>query len=302
MGNTAAWVKAFRLRTLPLALASIMMGTFLAAAEGKMNILTAALCAFTTVLLQVLSNLANDYGDSVHGADSVERQGPSRAVQSGAISLDAMKKGMIITAALSFATGLYLLYSVFEHTGSAVFLIFLVLGVACIAAAIKYTAGNNPYGYRGLGDISVFIFFGWIGVMGTYYLQTFQWNAGLILPASACGFFATAVLNVNNIRDIASDRLAGKISIPVRLGYEKARIYHALILIGGMLSAVGYTLGHLSSPWQWLFLLALPLILRNGLAVWKTSEPAKLDPFLKQMALSSLVFVLTFGTGLLLAR
>lgn len=301
MAAASVWIKAFRLRTLPLALASILMGTFLAAFENKANILTALLCALTTILLQVLSNLANDYGDSVNGADSVDRKGPSRAVQSGAISLQAMKKGIIITAALSLIAGLYLLYTVYEHTGSVVFFVFLLLGIASIVAAIKYTAGKNPYGYQGLGDISVFIFFGLLGVMGTYYLQTFSWYGALLLPASACGFFATAVLNVNNIRDIVSDKLAGKISIPVRLGYEKARIYHILILTAGVFCAIGYTLVTWTSPWQWLFLLSLPFILKNGLAVWNNSEPAKLDPFLKQMALSSLVFVLTFGIGLILA-
>ena len=175
---------------------------------------------------------------------------------------------------------------------------FFGLGLLSILAAIGYTVGKKPYGYIGLGDISVLIFFGLVGVMGSFYLFTHELSGLEVLPALSCGLFSIAVLNVNNIRDIDSDRLAGKHSIPVRIGKKKASVYHWILLSGGLLSAVLYTLLDFRSPWQFLFLLATPLLVINGLAVHQKSS-SELDPFLKQMALSTLFFVLLFGMGLL---
>lgn len=304
MSNTAtnvkAWISAFRLRTLPLALASIGMGSFLAAAEGKFNLAVVGWCMLTTLLLQILSNLANDYGDTKHGADSVHRQGPQRAVQAGLITSDQMKRAMIIFTLLSLFSGLMLLWTAFGREGFYLFLFFLGLGVAAIWAAINYTAGAKPYGYAGLGDISVFLFFGLVGVGGTYFLQTQSLNYRILLPAASLGFFSTAVLNVNNIRDIESDRLAGKYSVPVRLGPTKARIYHLMLLIAGFLAALLFVLLTYSSNWQFLFFLALPLLGFNGWQVWRIRQSKALDPYLKQMALTTLIFVVSFGIGLLL--
>lgn len=195
------------------------MGSFLAAAQGQFNGPVVLFCALTTIFLQVLSNLANDYGDSQHGVDSQHREGPSRAVQAGAITAAQMKKGMYLTSLLSLLSGILLLYLAFPDRLYG-FLLFLGLGLLCIWAAVAYTVGGNPYGYAGFGDVAVFVFFGLVGVLGTYFLQTQRFAPFLLWPAASLGFFATAVLNINNIRDLRSDELAGKRSVPVRLGYN----------------------------------------------------------------------------------
>jgi len=270
------WIKASRLRTLPLALATIGMGSFLAAYEGKFEPLIFALCLLTTIALQILSNLANDYGDSIHGADSVERVGPSRQVQTGGISLAHMRTAVAVMILICLITGISLLY---------------------ISAAILYTNGKKPYGYIGLGDISVFLFFGLLGVAGTKFLMTksFVWDD--LLAGAACGFFTVAVLNVNNVRDIESDKLAGKYSIPVRLGRNNSGIYHGVLLLAGILCAVAYNLINYLNITQFAFLLIIPLLLKNYKAV-KGISLTLLDPYLKQMALTTLLFVLLFGLGL----
>jgi 1,4-dihydroxy-2-naphthoate polyprenyltransferase len=293
------WIEAFRLRTLPLSLSCIGMGGFLAAAQNKFNGLIFFLCCTTTIFLQVLSNLANDYGDTVNGADHSERQGPQRAVQSGAISSSQMKNAIILFVLLSLISGIELLYSAFGFELKS-FLFFIVLGILSIVAAIAYTIGKKPYGYIGLGDLSVLIFFGLVGVMGSLYLFTKEFYPLQILPALSCGFFSIAVLNINNIRDIESDRLAGKFSIPVRIGREKAIQYHWVLLAGGILSALIFVILNFKSPTQFLFLLSTPLLIINGRSVAKLPSQ-KLDPFLKQMALSTLLFVLLFGLGSLFA-
>ena len=277
------------------------MGSFLAASHQKFNLPVVLLCALTTILLQVLSNLANDYGDSQHGADSLHREGPKRAVQAGAISASEMKRGMLITGIMSLISGILLLYVAFGLEGIYLFLVFLGLGLLCIWAAVSYTAGNNPYGYAGLGDISVFVFFGLVGVLGTFFLQTQEFLSQVIWPAASLGFFSTGVLNINNIRDIRSDELAGKRSVPVRLGPKLARVYHWLLLLAGLGCAFIYVVQQYKSLWQFLFLLTLPLFIYNGIRVYKLQTPAQLDPYLKQMALSSMLFVLLFGIGQLAA-
>ncbi|WP_324676862.1 1,4-dihydroxy-2-naphthoate polyprenyltransferase [Hymenobacter sp. GOD-10R] len=292
-----AWISAFRPRTLPLALASIFTGGFLAAAAGRFNGLVLGLAVLTTILLQILSNLANDYGDSQNGADSVHREGPQRAVQSGAITPAQMKRGMSLFGLMALLAGLALLWVALGTAGAWIFGAFFVLGLSAIWAAVNYTAGSKPYGYAGLGDVSVFIFFGVVGVCGTYFLQTRELPLAVLLPAAALGCFATAVLNVNNIRDIRSDELAGKITIPVRLGPAHARRYHWLLLVLGFGCAVVYVALTYHSPWQWLFVLSAPLLLRNGLQVWQRQESMQLDPLLKQMALTTLVFTVLFGLG-----
>ncbi|WP_422361486.1 1,4-dihydroxy-2-naphthoate polyprenyltransferase [Reichenbachiella sp.] len=299
MSSFKHWLSAFRLRTLPLALSSIFMGNFLAKWQGSFDWSILGLAVSTTVFLQILSNLANDYGDSIHGADSEDREGPSRAVQTGAISKGQMKKAMIIFGVLSFVSGISLLAISFADQWILIS-VFLVLGLLAIYAAVTYTAGSNPYGYRGLGDISVLIFFGLVGVFGSYYLQTktFDWN--ILLPALSCGLLATGVLNVNNIRDIESDEKAGKISIPVRLGRDKAVIYHFVLLGLAMISGLVFIVLNTSQWTSYLFILAFPLIIKNAWAVKTKTSASALDPYLKQLALSTLLFVLLFGVGLVL--
>jgi 1,4-dihydroxy-2-naphthoate octaprenyltransferase len=290
------WIQAFRLRTLPLALSSIAMGGFLAYDAGAFRWDIFLLCIFTTIFLQILSNLANDYGDSIHGADSVTRTGPSRAVQSGAISAEQMRAAIVLFTLLSFLSGIFLLVTAFGFEWEAL-LFFLTLGLLSITAAITYTVGRKPYGYSGMGDISVLFFFGFAGVAGSYYLFTRSISVYEFLPALSLGLFAVAVLNINNIRDIESDKLAGKRSVPVRLGRKKAVVYHWVLLAVATGASIAYTLLKLNSPWQFLFVLAFPLFLRNAVAV-KRNPPELLDPYLKQMAISTLLFVLLFGAGL----
>ena len=297
--NTKAWLQSFRLRTLPLALSSILMGGFLAASAGKFQWSIFLLCISTTIFLQVLSNLANDYGDSIHGADHAERKGPSRAVQSGAISAQQMKAAIILFVLLSLASGISLLLVSFGWDWSAL-LFFLGLGILSIVAAIAYTVGKKPYGYMGLGDFSVLIFFGLVGVMGSYYIFTKSISWLEILPALSCGFFSIAVLNINNIRDIESDVIAGKFSIPVRIGRDRAIVYHWFLLISGVGASIAYMTLTYRSPLQFLFCIVIALFLRNGMAV--SQKPSdELDPYLKQMALSTLLFVVLFGVGLLIS-
>jgi 1,4-dihydroxy-2-naphthoate polyprenyltransferase len=292
------WISAFRLRTLPLSLSCIGMAGFLAAVAGKFDGLIFTLCCLTTIFLQVLSNLANDYGDSINGADHAGRKGPMRAVQSGAISSARMKNAIIICSALCLVAGISLLLVSFGPDWNSL-LFFLILGLLSIAAAIAYTVGKKPYGYSGLGDLSVLIFFGLVGVMGSLYLFTQEINWITVLPALSCGFFSIGVLNINNTRDIESDLAAGKYSIPVRIGKKNAAQYQWFLLMGGILAAIAYTILNYQSPFQFLFLLSVPLFIRIGAAV--TRKPSEeLDPYLKQMALSTLVFVILFGAGNLL--
>ena len=294
------WIKAFRLRTLPLALSCIGMGGFLAASNGAFRWNIFLFSVLTTIFLQILSNLANDYGDSIHGADSPDRKGPSRAVQSGAISPGQMKAAIGIFVALCLVSGVTLLLISFGLNWSAI-LFFFGLGVLSILAAIAYTIGKKPYGYAGLGDFSVLVFFGLVGVMGSNYLFTKQLNWIQILPALSCGFFSMGVLNINNIRDIESDKNAGKYSIPVRIGRIRAIAYHWFLLSGGMITAIAFIALTYQSPLQLLFVLSFPLIIMNGLAVQRNPS-VKLDPYLKQLALSTLLFVVLFGLGQLLSN
>lgn len=293
-----SWIHAFRLRTLPLALSSIGMAGFLAAAAGKFSTLIFALCCLTTILLQILSNLANDYGDYVNGADHAERKGPKRTVQSGAIAVGQMKNAVILFSILCLASGIYLLLVAFGIDWNSL-LFFFGLGLMCIAAAVAYTVGKKPYGYAGWGDISVLIFFGLVGVMGSLYLFTKEIDGFTILPALSCGVFSIAVLNINNIRDIESDKAAGKYSIPVRIGKENAVRYHWFLLVAGLSAAIVYASLNYQNLFQFLFLLTVPLFIRIGIAVAEKPSEA-LDPYLKQMALSTLLFVILFGTGNLL--
>ncbi|MCH7408227.1 1,4-dihydroxy-2-naphthoate polyprenyltransferase [Belliella sp. DSM 111904] len=289
-----AWLHAIRLRTLPLALSSILMGSILAAVQEQFKIEVFLLAALTTIFLQVLSNLANDYGDSIHGADSQSRQGPIRAVQSGIISLPEMKRAMILLAIFSLASGLTLLYySLHDWT---LFLLFLGLGVLAIVAAITYTSGKKPYGYAGLGDLSVFIFFGLLGVSGTYFLHTLSFDWINFIPAISLGLFSTAVLNINNIRDIDSDTLAGKKSIPVRIGKHSAVAYNWFLIIGGNILIICYAIIS-KSPWALLPLITLPMMLKIGIGVARGKDAPMIDPFLKKMAISTLFWTLSFGAG-----
>ena len=290
-----SWIAAARPRTLPLSLASIILGSFLALANRHFTWQIALLAALTTIFLQILSNFANDYGDAVSGKDTELRVGPRRAVATGDITKEAMMRAIILMAVLSLVCGVGLLGVAFFNEEPKLFWAFLGLGLLSIAAAIGYTNGKRPYGYAGFGDIAVLIFFGWVGVLGTYYLYTLSFNPLLLLPATSVGLFATGVLNINNIRDIETDTLTGKRSIPARLGLPLAIRYHWGLLITGMVCAVAYSfLTNASGP-GYLYALAFPLFILNGRAVAMHKRAVELNARLGQLALTTLLFVVLFG-------
>lgn len=298
--NLKPWIHAFRLRTLPLALSSVALGCFIAYYDGKINWTVSILAAATTLFLQTLSNLANDYGDSKHGVDSSDRVGPVRAVQSGDITPIAMKRVVISFMILSLISGLLLVYEGTKNLPVYYLAGFLVLGVGAIAAAVKYTIGERPYGYSGYGDVFVFIFFGLTGVIGTYFLNTNNFKWEILLPATAMGFLSAGVLNLNNMRDRESDRIAGKNTLVVKMGFKKARWYHFFLLAGSVVTGLIYMLINYHSPFQMLFLLTIPLLWINIAVVFNNKIPEDLDPYLRRLAITSLLFTLTFGIGLII--
>ena len=300
MATVSSWLSAFRLRTLPLALSSILLGCFLAYGSGFFSWPVAVLAVTTTLFLQILSNLANDYGDAASGVDGAHRVGPSRAVQAGAISAAQMKSAIYVFVGLSLVSGIGLIVAGALQVGWAAALLFFGLGIGAIAAAIKYTMGKNPYGYQGLGDLFVLIFFGWVGVLGTWYLHAHMLEWTILLPATSVGLLAVAVLNLNNMRDHQSDAKTGKHTLVVKMGFPAAKLYHLLLLDTAIVLAVVYNLLRPGSSWQWLFLILLPLWVAHLFKVMRTTEPQALDPELKKIAISALLFALTFGIGQLL--
>ena len=294
------WIHSFRLQTLPLALSSTIIGSCLAASDDKFRWIVFALAALTTILLQILSNMANDYGDFVNGKDNAERIGPKRMVQSGEISPKTMLRGLIVVGILCAVSGLSLIIVGTSEIDISSLFVFALLGLAAIAAAIKYTVGKNPYGYRGWGDIFVFVFFGLVGVMGTYFLHTQSLSWDLMLLASAIGFLSAGVLNMNNMRDYENDKKADKRTLVVALGIQKAAWYHLFLVLGAALLAVVYTLINLESAWQWLFLLSFPILFLNLRKVFTYKDAIELYPELPRLSIATLIFSLTFGIGLLL--
>ena len=290
-----AWLYAFRLRTLPLAFSSIITGSFIAFHQSfSWSIF--ALCLLTTLLLQVLSNLANDYGDSEKGTDNEDRIGPKRAVQSGILSFDEIKNGIVLCTFLALLSGCSLIW-LSLGTSSLYALLFLALGISAIAAAIKYTVGKGAYGYMGLGDVFVLLFFGIVGVGGSYYLQSHFLNWKILLPAFTVGCFSSGVLNLNNMRDRISDAKAGKITLVVKMGGELAKKYHTALIVLGWLTAFVFELINFKTPLQFLFVLSAPLFWKNVLAVWKINDPKDFDPLLKQLAIATFIFSILFALG-----
>lgn len=295
-----AWISAFRFRTLPLALSSIMLGSFIAAYQQKFDWSVALLAVSTTLFLQILSNLANDYGDGIKGTDNLERIGPNRAIQSGAISIREMKNMIVVFILLSLISGVSLLVVAFPQGMLNSALFFLILGIVAIAAAIKYTVGKTAYGYHGMGDLFVFLFFGITGVVGTYYLHALSLAWEVFLAGAAVGFLSAGVLNLNNMRDRISDSKAGKNTLVVKIGGQAAKAYHAFLIIGAVLSTAAFILLFELGVWSWIFLATVPLLASNLMRVFKNKEPRSLDPLLKQLALTTLLFVLLLGVGSLI--
>ncbi|MFN3917786.1 MAG: 1,4-dihydroxy-2-naphthoate polyprenyltransferase [Flavobacteriales bacterium] len=288
----SVWINAFRLRTLPLAFSSIITGVA-CAAWLKWDIILLAL--LTTALLQILSNLANDLGDTLKGSDNEHRIGPVRAVQSGAISVKQMKTAVATTALLSFISGVGLLWVAFGGI-TREFLIFMAFGFAAIFAAITYTLGKKAYGYYGLGDVFVFLFFGLLGVTGTFYLIHHSFPSFVFEPAVAIGLLSAGVLNLNNMRDIENDKNSGKNTLAVKLGAKNAKVYHSFLLIGAFLS-LAYTAYRGTSLYLWLFAIGFIPVFIHLKKVWTIKTPRNFDLELKKLALSTFLISLLFAAG-----
>jgi 1,4-dihydroxy-2-naphthoate octaprenyltransferase len=301
MNKFLVWLEAFRLRTLPLSVSSVLIGSILAYADNKFIWPIFILTLTTTIFLQVLSNLANDFGDSVHGTDNSNRVGPERTVQSGKISKIEMKRLIIIFIVLSFISGSVLIYLGLGNANFGLITLFFVLGIASIAAALKYTVGKNPYGYSGFGDLFVFIFFGLLGVCGTYFLFTNQFHIDLLLPASSIGLLIAGVLKLNNMRDIVNDAACGKKTLVVRIGSGNAKLYHLSLIVLAIILAVFYTLKNWESAYQLIFLVSIFPLAFHLYQVFVNHIPQKLNKQLKILALTTFFFSVTFSLGLFLS-
>ena len=307
MTKIKAWLDAMRLRTLPLSVSGIIVGSGIAAELGKWNPVIFTLAILTTISFQVLSNLANDLGDGVKGTDNDNRLGPKRAIQSGRISLKEMKIGIIVCSFISLFSATLLIYESASNLNQELLLFYSVLAVLCVIAAITYTMGKNAYGYKGLGDLMVFIFFGLVSVLGVFSLYgiTFKWM--VLLPALSIGFWSVAVLNLNNLRDFQNDALAGKRTIIVKIGFQNGKNYHFFLILSGVACWAFslFMLAYLTTNY-FLFIALIPSIafFIHLLRVDQTIEPKKLDPELKKIALltffSSLLFALMLNINRLI--
>ncbi len=289
------WIEAARLRTLPLAFANILLGNFLAYSKGNFYWLTGLLTLLTTLFLQILSNFANDYGDTTSGVDNSNRKIALRTVQTGRISREEMKKGIIVLVFLSFISGLCLVFQSLYKANFEEILFFIGLGILAILASIGYTMGKRPYGYLGLGDLFVFLFFGLVGTIGSNYLQTLNFNFWILLPASSVGFLSVAVLNINNLRDRENDERNGKISLVVRMGFKKGILYQKALYLLGTLGFLGYSLLFFSNYAYLLLSLGIVPIIRLFFEIKENMKPEDLDPYLKKTAIATLWLVIVFG-------
>ncbi|MFN8298846.1 MAG: 1,4-dihydroxy-2-naphthoate polyprenyltransferase [Chitinophagales bacterium] len=299
-----AWLYAFRLRTLPLAFSSIITGSSVAFMLNRSSFswLVFGLCLLTTLLLQILSNLANDYGDSEKGTDNEDRIGPKRAVQAGMLSFKEIKTGIIVAVILSLISGSLLIKFALGDALNVSTLGFFLLGLAAIGAAIKYTVGTGAYGYMGLGDVFVLLFFGFVGVGGSYYLQAKTVDWAILLPGFTIGAFASGVLNLNNMRDRISDAKAGKNTLVVKLGAERAKTYHTVLIWLAFMAALAFAAIRFKSTMQFSFILTLPLFRKHLVSVKRIENPAEFDPFLKQLAISTFIFSLLFAFGMMISE
>ena len=293
MSKIKAWLQAARLRTLPLSVSGILVGTALASIEGYSNSVIFLLAILTTIGFQITSNFANDYGDGVKGTDNEDRIGPVRALQSGALSRKELRSGIIISIVINLLLVAAILYVAFKDN-SLYILIFGLLGGLSIWAAVKYTVGSNAYGYRGMGDLFVFLFFGILSVMGSMFLYTKYLTPMSLLPATAIGLLSTAVLNLNNMRDLESDAKVGKRTLAVILGPEKARVYHLILILGSLFCMIAFCVQMAGVIWHWTPLIAYIPLLVHLAKVFRLKDPGKLDPELKVIALSTFVLALLF--------
>ena len=294
MPKIKVWISAARLRTLPLSLSGIIVGTALGSmySEFRWDIFVFAL--LTTVGFQVTSNFANDYGDGVKGTDNETRVGPKRALQSGQLSRKELKVGIIISIIICILFTVALLYLSFGTENLILTLIFGALGILSIWAAIKYTVGSSAYGYKGLGDLFVFLFFGLLGVMGSMFLYTKALNAMAIFPAVTIGLLSTGVLNLNNLRDYESDKTSNKNTLIVKMGIRNGKIYHVFLIAISFISILAFTFIHYHNWKNTIHLVAFVPIFIHLNKMWKIKNTVLLDPELKKLALSTFLLSILF--------
>lgn len=304
------WIEAARLRTLPLSISGILVGSIYALANPTKVVLTPtdvfswkvlSFAILTTLGLQILSNFANDYGDGIKGTDNDNRVGPKRAIQSGVISPAEMKNAIVLMSILTLVSAIALIYFAFGEENIGYSLFFLVLGIIAIASAIRYTVGNTAYGYRGYGDMFVFVFFGLVSTLGVNFLHSQQVDLQLVLPAISIGLLSTGVLNLNNMRDEISDRKAGKNTLVVKIGGVAAKKYHYFLVIGAMVSMVVFAIIYNGVGFkfdQYLFLIAFVPLTLHLRRVARNTDPRALDPELKKLALSTFLLAILLCLGL----
>lgn len=291
------WIAAARLRTLPLSVSGILLGTLIAKAETRIDWWIFWLAVLTAVLFQVLSNFANDLGDALSGADR-HRQGEARMVASGAISADAMRRAILSVAFLSLLSGVILLHIALREVSMWIFIFFVFLAIFSIWAAISYTYGSFAYGYRRLGEVFVILFFGLVSVGGSYFLQTTFWNPLVILPGLSAGMLASAVLNLNNMRDMDTDLASGKRTIANLLGFWNSKYYHFVLLTAPLVLTSIFIERGGYSPYSYLYLLVLPVLALHCITVFNIKKPVEYDPELKKVAVITLLFVVLLGFGI----
>ena len=300
MAQLKTWISAFRLRTLPLSISGAVVGSSYAHFLGFFDVVIFVLIILTTLSFQILSNLANDYGDGVKGTDNNSRIGPERALQSGAISPKQMKNAIIINALLSAILTLLLIYIAFGVSQLFTSLIFIVLGALSIYAAITYTVGKSAYGYRALGDLMVFLFFGWLSVMGTYFLFAKDFNVILLIPASAIGCLSAAVLNLNNMRDLETDLKSNKITLAGYLGKKSSKTYHFALILSAIVLMLIFQYSISYSKIMYLSWIAFIPLIYHLKVVFFIKNPKDFDPHLKLVALSTFVLAILFATALII--
>lgn len=285
-----------RLRTLPLSTAGVVLGILLAAADYHISWAVALLIVLTTVNLQILSNLSNELGDVLHGTDTADRQGPQYGLNSGDMTVPQMKLLIKIFVGLCVVSGLAMTWVSFGTIFDLTPILILMLGGAAIIAAMRYTLGRNPYGYRGLGDLFVFLFFGIVSVAGSYFVAAHEISSWKIfLPAAAIGFFSVAVLNVNNIRDMKTDA-ENRVTVAIRLGEQRAKIYQTVLIVLGWAAMITFCCLRIFDPWHYMFVITLPLYVMHLAGVWKRHDK-ELDPMLPLLVMSTFAFALLAGLG-----
>ncbi len=300
MKKLSIWISSFRIRTLPLSLSGIILATCLATYNGFFNLKICILAILTTLSFQILSNLANDYGDGLKGTDNEDRIGPERAIQSGKITPDEMFNAIKLNVLISIVLSTALIYSAFgvKHLGLTI--LFFLLGVLSVIAAIRYTVGNKAYGYRALGDVFVFIFFGIVSVIGCYILYAKKIDHVVFLPAIVMGLLSTAVLNLNNMRDIESDAKSNKQTLAVKLGSKNVIIYHNILVILAVFLSLLFGILYYTKLYNLIFVIAYIPLLIHLIKVNKINDLRLLDPELKKLALSTVLLAILMGVGHLL--